>query len=236
VLRAAAAAGVRRVIHVSSLAVLGGDGARTPLNEDSPLEADSRARGPYVWGKLESERLAVRLGEELGLDVKVVRPGAIIDQRNFDPPGRLGKRVGNIYVAVGSPKDTLGVVDVIGAAGVLAWTVGHFEQAPRLLNLIEPTLPTRHDLVCQLRRSNPDLRVFWMPRFVLLPLSGAAVVLQRLLRPGKAAVNVARVFATQVYDPSVTRAIAAARVEDQVVGAARSTWSCSAAARLDDSN
>lgn len=200
VLRAAAAAGVRKVIHISSLAVLGGDGARTPLNEDSPLEADSRARGPYVWGKLESERLAVRLGEELGLDVKVVRPGAITDQRNFDPPGRLGKRVGNIYVAVGSPKDTLGVVDVVGAASVLAWMVGHFEQAPRVLNLIEPNLPTRRDLVRQLRRSNPDLSVFWMPRFVLLPISGIAVGLQKALRPGKAAVSVAKVFAAQSYE------------------------------------
>jgi nucleoside-diphosphate-sugar epimerase len=202
VLRAAAAAGVRRVIHVSSLAVLGGDGARTPLNEDSPLEADSRSCGPYVWGKLESERLAVRLGEELGIDVKVVRPGAIIDYRNFEPPGRLGKRVGNLFVAVGSPSDKLGVVDVGNAAALLAWMTKHFEDVPPVLNLIEPVLPTRRDLIRQLRRSNPDLRLIWLPRPVLLPVSGAAVSLQKALRPGSPAVSVAKVFATQAYDTS----------------------------------
>ncbi|MGH7717975.1 MAG: Gfo/Idh/MocA family oxidoreductase, partial [Gemmatimonadaceae bacterium] len=52
VLRAAAAAGVKRFIHVSSLAVLTSRDGGTALNEDAPLEPDARSRGPYVWGKL----------------------------------------------------------------------------------------------------------------------------------------------------------------------------------------
>jgi predicted dehydrogenase/nucleoside-diphosphate-sugar epimerase len=200
VLRAAATAGVNRVIHVSSLAVLGSDGARAPLSEESPLETDSRSRGPYVWGKLESERLAVRLGEELGIDVKVVRPGAIIDYRNFEPPGRLGKRLGNVFVAVGSPRETLGVVDVHRAASMLAWMAEHFDQMPPVLHLIEPEPPTRLDLTRRLRATNPGLSVVWLPWLALRPLSGAVVGLQRLLRPGRPAVSVARVFASQTYD------------------------------------
>jgi predicted dehydrogenase len=90
VLRAAADAGVRRVVHVSSLAVLDPPRGGGPITDDSSLRVESRAAGPYVWGKLESERLVRRLGPELGLAVKVVRPGALVDYAEFEPPGRLG--------------------------------------------------------------------------------------------------------------------------------------------------
>jgi nucleoside-diphosphate-sugar epimerase len=199
VLRAAAAAGATRLIHVSSLAVIGGHGV---LRDDSPLLADSRGSGPYVWGKLESERLARRLGPELGVAVKVVRPGAVVDYEDFDPPGRLGKRLGNIYVAVGAPGHRLGVVDVRFNARAIRWIGEHFDEAPAVLNLLDPELPTKRELLRQLRRNNPDLSVVWLPTPVLVPLSWLAIALQKALRPGKPAINVARVFAVQRYDTS----------------------------------
>jgi nucleoside-diphosphate-sugar epimerase len=201
VLRAAAAAGVRHVIHVSSLAVLAVD-EPGPVREDTPLEPRGEARGPYVWGKLESERRAAQLGRELGLGVKIVRPGALVDYRHFEPPGRLGKRLGNVFVAVGSPRDPLGVADVRFAGRTIAWMAAHFEEAPDTLNLLSPALPTRRELVAALRRSNPDLTVVWLPTAVLVPLSWLAIGLQKLLRPRRPAVNVAKVFASQRYDTS----------------------------------
>lgn len=199
-MRGAAAAGVRRFIHISSLAVQAEPGGGQALRDDSPLEPDPRARGPYVWGKLESECLAVRLGEELGLDVRIVRPGALVDYRRFEPPGRLGKRLGNIFVAVGSPHDQLGVVEVDFAGRAVAWIARSFEEAPTPLNLLAPALPTRGSLIGRLRRSNPDLTVIWLPRIVLRPLSLVAIGLQKLLRPGKPAMDVAKVFASGRYD------------------------------------
>ncbi|HEU4565089.1 MAG TPA: Gfo/Idh/MocA family oxidoreductase [Gemmatimonadaceae bacterium] len=198
-MRAAADAGVRKVIHVSSLAVLGGGPRGVPLSEGSPLEPQTRARGPYVWGKLESERLAERLGHELGIETRIVRPGALIDSRAFEPPGRLGKRVGNTFVAVGSPRETLGVVDVRFAAEVLSWMAERFDEAPVVLNLLDPVLPARRDLVARLRQNNPDLTVVWLPTFALVPLSWLAVGLQKLLRPGKPAMHLAKVFASEPY-------------------------------------
>jgi nucleoside-diphosphate-sugar epimerase len=198
-LRSAAAGGVRRVIHVSSLAVLAA-GRGAAIDEDTPLLGDSRSAGPYVWGKLESERLAQRLAGELGIALRVVRPGAIVDYEAFDPPGRLGKRLGNIFVAVGSPRNRLGVVDLDFAARALTHTALHFEQAPPLLNLLSPTLPTKSELIARLRANNPDLTVFWLPMWVLKPLSLGAIGLQRLLRPGKKAIDVATVFRVDRYD------------------------------------
>jgi nucleoside-diphosphate-sugar epimerase len=206
VLRAAAAAGVRKVIHLSSLAVLAR--GRT-WDDDTPLERDSRSLGPYTWGKLESERLATTLGKELGLDVKVVRPGAIVDYSNMDPPGRLGKRLGNVFVAVGSPNDRLGVVGLQFAADVLAWMVDHFDDAPRTFNLLDPHLQTKRELLTTLKRSNPDMGVVWLPRLVLYPLSWAAIVLQKILRPGKPTMNVAKTFSVDKCSTTTAKALAA---------------------------
>jgi predicted dehydrogenase/nucleoside-diphosphate-sugar epimerase len=208
-LRLAASAGVRRFIHVSSLAVHGPCSDQSGIRESTALEADARARGPYVWGKVESERLAVRLAEELGIEVKIVRPGAIIDQSAFDPPGRLGRRIGNFFVAVGSPSDRLGTVERGFAASALAWIVEHFEEAPAAINLLSPELPEKRELVAALRRINPGMRVFWLPRPALAVISRCAVLAQRVLRPGSVPVDVAKVFAVDRFDTAAIRQLAA---------------------------
>jgi nucleoside-diphosphate-sugar epimerase len=202
VLRAAHAAGVQRFIHVSSLAVLESPGRSDPIRDDSPLQADSRSSGPYVWGKLESERLAQQLCAELSIEIRIVRPGAIIDDSNFDPPGKLGRRVGNLFVAVGSARDTLGTVDVGFAARTLVWVAEHFDEAPAAFNLLAPEQPTKRALVQRLRRTNPDLRVVWLPRIALHPLSWMALGAQKVLRPGRPAIDVASVFSRQQFDLS----------------------------------
>jgi predicted dehydrogenase/nucleoside-diphosphate-sugar epimerase len=207
-LRKAAQAGVRRLVQVSSVAVLGRP-ARGPIDEQTPLEPDSRGSGPYVWGKLESERRAVSLGRELGIEVRVVRPGAIVDYNAFDPPGRLGKRVGPLFVAVGSPRDRLGVVDLAFSAQVLAWIATHFDQAPPILNLLAPDPPMKRDLIRELRRANPDLRIVWLPWPLLVPLSGAATLLQRLIRRSRPAINLRRVFGCPRYNTQTVRELRA---------------------------
>jgi predicted dehydrogenase/nucleoside-diphosphate-sugar epimerase len=205
VLRAAAAGGVKRLVHVGSVMVL----ARgRKWEDDTPLEGDSRSQGPYMWGKLESERLATKLGAELGLDVKVMRPGALVDYANMDPPGRLGRRLGNLFVAVGSPGDRLGVVDVKFAADVLAWMVDHFEETPGVFNLFDPELLTKRELLARLRKSNPDLMVVWLPGLVLHPLSWGAIALQKILRPSKAATNVAKFFSVDKCSTDTSRMLA----------------------------
>jgi len=198
--RAAAKAGVRTLVHVSSLAVLASSPARKTLDESSALEVASDRCGPYVWGKLESERIAVALGAELGLDVKIVRPGAIIDDDRFEPPGRLGKRLGNVFVAVGPRRSRIGTVDVDFAGRAIAWMATHVADAPAVINLLTPDLPTRRELIARLRRANPDISVVWLPRALVQMLSWLAMPLQRVLRPGSPPINIARAFSSQTYD------------------------------------
>jgi predicted dehydrogenase/nucleoside-diphosphate-sugar epimerase len=206
VLRAAHEAGVRRFIHVSSLSVLEAGRAAT-LSEDSPLHADSRAAGPYAWGKAESERIARARAAELGIGLRIVRPGALMDENAFDPPGLLGRRIGNVFVAVGSGRDRLPTVDVKLVAHTLAWMVNNFTDAPDVLHMIDPDPPTKRSLVARLRHDSPDLSVVWLPRLLLHPLSWAALVAQKILRPGQQPINVAAVFARQDYSTAEIRRV-----------------------------
>jgi nucleoside-diphosphate-sugar epimerase len=69
---AAAAAGVRRVVHCSTVGVHGHI-ERPPANEDAPL----RPGDIYQVTKLEGERLARDVGARLGIEVTVARPTGI---------------------------------------------------------------------------------------------------------------------------------------------------------------
>jgi predicted dehydrogenase/nucleoside-diphosphate-sugar epimerase len=208
VLRAAAAAGVTRFIHVSSLAVLAKPASGSLVTDETPLESRSRAYGPYVWGKLESERVAVQLGRELKIGVKVARPGPLSDASNFEPPGRLGRRIGNFFVAVGAPWQAIPTTDVMFAARTLIWMADYFDAAPDTVNLLDPRLPSKRDIIAHLRQMNPDVTVVWLPMSVLLPLSWGALAVQKLLRPKKPAIDVAKAFSSPRYDTSRISAIA----------------------------
>ena len=70
VVEAAARAGVRRLVHLSTMAVHG-DRLPAELTEDAPLIARGDA---YGVSKAEGETLARQLGPELGLEVVVLRP------------------------------------------------------------------------------------------------------------------------------------------------------------------
>jgi predicted dehydrogenase/nucleoside-diphosphate-sugar epimerase len=210
VLQAAARANVKRVIHVSSISVLAVPARGERLSDDGALEPNPRTGGPYAWGKIESERLAVMRCKELGIDLRVVRPSALVDYRQFDPPGLLGKRIGNIFVAVGMPNHQLGVVDVVFSAQTLAWMVRHFDEAPPFLNLFEPELPTKRELLVRLGHTNPDLTFVWLLPAFLVPLSWFAVALQKAVRPRNPAINVAKIFGRLRYDTSRIAGIAPA--------------------------
>jgi dihydroflavonol-4-reductase len=72
IVEAAAAAGVGRVVHCSTVGVHG-DIEHPPANEDAPLKPGDI----YQDTKLEGERLAREAGARLGIDVTVVRPSGI---------------------------------------------------------------------------------------------------------------------------------------------------------------
>jgi predicted dehydrogenase/nucleoside-diphosphate-sugar epimerase len=197
-------AGVKRFIHVSSIAVLktsrenGG-----PVSEDTPLADDSEERGPYVWGKTESERLARELSKHLGIGIRVIRPGPLVDYNAFDPPGRLGREVGSTFVYIGSKRSRISLCSVQTAASVIKKYVDEFDSMPPLLNLVEADSPTREELVSRLLLTRPDLKAVRIPSGVLIALSPPLTLIQRVMRPGKKPVDIYAAFASEEYDSTL---------------------------------
>ena len=207
VIEAAARAGAK-VVHVSSLAVLAPAGRRRLLDESSPVDAGNLGRGPYVWGKAESELLAQRLGQELQVPLAVVRPGPLVDSDAFQAPGRLGREVGPVFVAVGGRRTPLDVCDVGNAARVIRSYVEDFDAAPAILNLVDSPAPTRAELAGRLRAARPDLRIVWLPRVILRVVAGPLKVFQRVALGVKEPVDVCSAFSSERYRTTLAHAVA----------------------------
>lgn len=194
---------VRRLINIGSVAVLTPSRFGRPLRENSAIDYGVESRGPYVWAKAEAEMMAIRAGSSGDIAVRTLRLGPLVDFENFQPPGRLGRELGRLYVAMGIPRSTLAVCDVGQAAYVVSCTVDFFERVPATVNVIESPVPTRGALVERLRRTRPDLKAIWMPFPVLWTLSLALRILQRILQPRRPALNLYAAFKAERYDDAV---------------------------------
>ncbi len=215
-----AAAGVKTVVHVSSLAVIKPGNGRM-VDERTPVDAGNLERGPYVWGKAESEVLAAQLGRDLGVRVKIVRPGPLVDFDDFHAPGRLGREVGPWYVAIGSRRSPLSVLDVSTGARVIRSYVDDFAGAPDLVNLVQTPAPTRGELVERLRTVRPDLKIVWLPALLLRLLSGPAKLAQRWLMGASKPIDLYAAFSSEHYQPDIAAAVIAKAKNSAVPPAAR---------------
>lgn len=209
-LEAMSANGAGRLIHISSLGILrSSKETGRPIDENTPVEEDAEGRGPYVWGKAESERIALELGRSLGIQVSVIRPGPLVDFDSFTPPGRLGREAGPYFVMIGKKRDKLSLCSVQTAAKVIRYYMECRDSVPPLLNLIEPDAPTRGELVSLFLKDRPDLSVLRIPSPVFWCLSALAMLLQRVLRPGRKPLDVYAAFASEKYDSSLAGRIIA---------------------------
>lgn len=200
-LRSAAKAAIQRFIHISSIAVLKTSKEMgRALDEQTPVDFGNTTRGPYVWGKAEAERAVTESASGLGMQVRIIRPGPLVDYAEFEAPGRLGRELGPLYVAIGPRKGALSVCDVNMAAQVIRETVADIDGVPPVLNLVEPQAPTREALVARLLQRRPDLRAVWFPAWLLNLVSPLLILIQRLLLGSKNPIDIAAAFASERYD------------------------------------
>jgi predicted dehydrogenase/nucleoside-diphosphate-sugar epimerase len=207
-LEIAASAGIKRFVHISSLAVLKpGRNLGKPLDEASPVDNDNLGRGPYVWGKAKAEEVAVRLCEERGIDLKIVRLGPLVDFQKFEAPGRLGREVGSYFVVMGNRNSKLNICDIHTVAKVVEYYLGNFESAPLILNLVEPDALSRKDLVSRLFEKRKDLKGLYIPTFSINIASSVLKVLQRGVFPSRKPLDIAAAFASERYNTSLAKKI-----------------------------
>lgn len=125
-----------------------------------------------------------------------------MDYNEFEPPGRLGKRLGNLFVAVGGRREKMGVVDLQFCAKAIAQVTEEKPVSP-VFHLLDPELPSRRQLVEQLKRQNPGLHVVWIPRWSINTIGLLTFGLQKLFRPGRPPIDVAAIFAHREYDNTI---------------------------------
>ena len=94
VLRACRAAGVRRLVHFSSIHALDSRPKRGTITESRPL-VEGRGTLPYDWTKAQAEREVLKAVSE-GLDAVIVNPTAILGPYDFKVSS-LGKLLVSLY-------------------------------------------------------------------------------------------------------------------------------------------
>jgi 2-alkyl-3-oxoalkanoate reductase len=115
--RAALAAGVRRLVHVSSITVHGND-VKGAADESAPLREEPN---PYSRSKVAGERLLQRMIRDEGAPVTIVRPGWIYGPRDRASFARIAQMIekGQMMV-VGGGENHLPLIYVSDAAqGIL---------------------------------------------------------------------------------------------------------------------
>jgi predicted dehydrogenase/nucleoside-diphosphate-sugar epimerase len=164
-LEAMQASGVSRLVLVSSLSVV--RPPRSPWerqDERTPRPADPRPLGPYAWGKSRQEELVEREATRLGIATRIVRPGALIDTEDPSLPGLMGRRLfGRWHLGLGRPGLPIAACGVDRCAGTIAWCAMHFDAAPPVVNLFDPSMATRGALAARLRERGWDGRIVWVP-------------------------------------------------------------------------
>jgi nucleoside-diphosphate-sugar epimerase/predicted dehydrogenase len=165
VVDAAAAAGVRRLVHISSISVVRPPrGYGEVQSESTPTADDAQTLGAYTWGKCASETLLMQRAAAGGIPVRVVRPAALTDRRRPELPGLAGKRLfGRWHLFLGRPSHAFAACDVDLAADAIAWYVECFDEAPPIVNLLDPSIQSRESLIRQLRTDGWRGRGVWVP-------------------------------------------------------------------------
>jgi nucleoside-diphosphate-sugar epimerase len=142
--RAASAAGVKRVVHLSSVTVHGND-LRGSGDESAPLREEPN---PYSRSKVEGERLLERLIREEGARVTVVRPGWIYGPRDEASFARLARRIeqGKMMI-VGTGENHLPLIYVRDVARGVVLASEAAEAEGRCYVLVNDEPVTQRDFI-----------------------------------------------------------------------------------------
>ncbi|TWT97610.1 3 beta-hydroxysteroid dehydrogenase/Delta 5--_4-isomerase [Botrimarina colliarenosi] len=97
------AGGVRRLIYCGTLSVYDWRRAKSPLDEESPLESDLYTRDGYAISKTWQERIVRRWADAKGTQLTVLRPGFVWGAGNEETSG-VGQPIGPLRIVFGGAR------------------------------------------------------------------------------------------------------------------------------------
>ncbi|MEQ1700262.1 MAG: NAD-dependent epimerase/dehydratase family protein [Ilumatobacteraceae bacterium] len=152
-LSAMSAAGVRRLVHVSTFSVYEylAPPAGSRLDERSALETNPTARDDYAQTKLVQEQLVRAFDGE----VVIIRPGLIYGPDAWWNAGRAMRLAGNWWLQI-APEGVLNLTHVDNCADAIALAVTAEAATGATINIVDDELPTRRQYERMLRDAGLD--------------------------------------------------------------------------------
>jgi nucleoside-diphosphate-sugar epimerase len=131
----AVAAGVQRIVHVSSLSVYGVPADGATIGEDSPYEESGEERGFYARSKLAADQIAVRAMGTAPLTI--VRPGLLYGPGRTPPLARRVAALGAVRVLFASRDYVLPLAYVDNVADAIALALHARAAAGRAYTIVD---------------------------------------------------------------------------------------------------
>jgi 2-alkyl-3-oxoalkanoate reductase len=184
IVEACARHGVRRLVYVSSMAVL--DHAAhlpgVPANEASPCEPNPRERGLYTQTKLEAERMVLQAAAENRIRAVVLRPGQIYGPgaENAPPGGTI--EIAGRWLVGGSGEHHLPVVYVENVLDAMLLAARADVPNGSIFQLVDPEGIRQRDYIDCMRRSGRNPRVWYVPGFILRCAAWCVELIGRMTR------------------------------------------------------
>ncbi|MFP6664237.1 MAG: NAD-dependent epimerase/dehydratase family protein [Deltaproteobacteria bacterium] len=182
-LEAAEAAGVRRLVHISSAGIYGSENAGAEITEETPLDPRIEERGAYAWSKAEADRKVRAFGENSRLETIVIRPGLLygaettpfVARLHFPVPKAAGRRV-----IVGRKNNLLPFTHVDNAcdAIALASRTGKRGQA---YNVVDGLVTQQEYLDALDSAGVRHIRPIYVSALLFAPVAAACDLASRLL-------------------------------------------------------
>ena len=169
VIRAARAAGVQRIVHISSLSVYDVPQDGITISEQSPYESESNARGHYSRSKLAADRLALWEAAR-GAPVVVLRPGLLYGPGKRPPLARQSFSKGGFKFILATPRYTLPFSYTDNVADAVLLALEASDAVGQAFTVVDANIP-QADLA---RLYQGAAGEHWRPVFLPVDLVAAA--------------------------------------------------------------
>ncbi len=153
-LAAMAAAGLWRLVHISSFSLYDYRAVRDGelLDETSPLEARPAERDEYLQTKLIQEEMVRRFERDHDAAVTILRPGAIYGPGKLWNAGRAVRLGGSWWLAIGR-RTVQKLTYVANCAEAIVLAGERSEAIGQTLNIVDDDLPTQREYEAAMRRA-----------------------------------------------------------------------------------
>jgi nucleoside-diphosphate-sugar epimerase len=167
-LETAGAAGVRRIVLISSFSVYRTEPlARGALHDETvPIEAVGIEKGPYAYAKTRQEQMYNEYRERYGFESVILRPGVIYGPGGGAFSSRVGISALGFFFGLGGGA-TLPLTYVDNCADAVAQATLH-AHAGSTFNVVDDDLPSCRRYLRAYRRSVKRLRVLPVPYWAFL--------------------------------------------------------------------